>query len=320
MIICVLENEGLSIVSSILGEHDQDSRLTQEQLSTVLEYLAIQLSIRDRDGLTTVLCHHQPDLFTSSIRLLVTAYEPVIRALHKAVDLSDGVSDLQAFLADLIKLSRTDDKAEVSRVPSVEDFCLLLRRHARSSHRFVHQVLKNSPELSHWYHAYAGYAASQYKRSDDSNEAAGDFTQDLLSMYFSLAEGDRDQVSQELAAHAQYLADLAARSTAKFEGIVGNLAHEKRSTSHGPGVYISKWEGLMDETLITPENDGQLRHAQSRSVQQANLVDVDGTRKSSFGAIVGGNEASRLLQPDCRMTIRLLVPSFRQRLAGIQAS
>ena len=277
----------------------------------------MQLSIRDRDELTDVLCHHQPDLLTSSVRSIVTSYEPVLRALHKAVDLSSGVSDLQAFLADLIKLSTIHHDPQGARSSSVEDFCLLLRRHARSSHRFMHQALKNSHELTSLYRAYASHAASQYRRTGHSEGAAGDFTQNLLSMYFRLTEDEQAIVSQELALHAKYLAEIAEISSASFEGIVENLAQKKSSTSHGPGIYISKWEGLMHETPFTPENEGGLRTAKDMSVQQANSIDTDGARKGYLGTFMDSDRATRPLQPRCTETIRLLAPSFRSTVASI---
>ncbi|KAL9014174.1 MAG: hypothetical protein Q9180_008964, partial [Flavoplaca navasiana] len=172
------ESRSVSIVVAILGP-DKPSQMTEQSHKLALDYLSIHLAIRDREKLIQILCLHQPDLVTASVREMVIVYDPIIRALHKAVDLGSGVTDLQNFLDDLISLSLMD-KSKQSKLPTVQDFVRLLEKHQKSSHVFIHQALKNGKELSQWYHEYALHAIEQYKQTHTDHliggTAAGDLT------------------------------------------------------------------------------------------------------------------------------------------------
>ncbi|KAL9123719.1 MAG: hypothetical protein Q9217_006878 [Psora testacea] len=312
--------EGRSIVACILSQDQDTDDLAEEQHTMALDYLAIQLSIRDRDQLIRIICHNQPDLFTISVRTLVTAYEPIIRALHKAVDLSSGVSDLQEFLNDLISLAKADKKTEQAKPPMVEDFCRLLMKHQGSSHRFIHQILKKGPELSQWYREYIAHAAAQYKRNNHERKcmrAAGDFTSDLQSMYKNLAKQEKSKIASELDRHSEYLASLVDSSTDSMRKIITNIGKGVSLQANGPGIYLTKWQSLIDETEITPEMvEGDVRTGRSQSVKDATQVDTDGTKKSPMAA-KRVEEVFEPPLPDVSETVRLLSPVFREYLANM---
>src|SRR5207253_2649838 len=80
--------------------------VTEHQHDIAMEYYSTLLSIRDREELTKILCKLQPDLLTSAIKDLINAYDPIIRAIHNAVDLSGTVTDAENFLTDLIRISK----------------------------------------------------------------------------------------------------------------------------------------------------------------------------------------------------------------------
>ncbi|KAL8937892.1 MAG: hypothetical protein Q9216_004198, partial [Gyalolechia sp. 2 TL-2023] len=165
-------SHSISIVAVILSPSPtKPTTLSAPTHTLALDYLSVHLSILDREKLIRVLCHHTPDHLTTSVRELVKVYDPIIRALHNAVDLAAGVSDLQAFLDDLIALSLLDKtsssgdrsgnggvKMKKKRVPTVQDYVRLLQKHQKSSHVFIHQALKNGKELSQWYREYALHA------------------------------------------------------------------------------------------------------------------------------------------------------------------
>lgn len=312
------ELEARSMVDIILSQQSESaSSDTQHKLG--LEYLAIQLAIRDRDELMNILCHHQPDLLTSSVRQLVTSYEPIIRALHQAVDLSTGVSDLQAFLTDLIDISKVDAKAEKQKSPSVEDFCRLLKKHQGSSHRFIHQVFKNGKELSQWYHDYAVHAVAQYKeespslsgRDKSENSGAGDFMPHVQSLMSNIPDGDRSNVLGEIDRHATFLSSLNETSTANMKATIRNMSEGKSELSHGPGMFLSRWQALIDETPITPATPkGPVRSGASASVRDATKIDSDGVRRGASPGSNGKGDGG-VQPPDVSNTVRLLVPGFR---------
>ena len=309
----------------ILSTSSADS-FPQSQHQLALDYLAIQFAIRDRQKLINVLCQHQPDLLTSSVQDLVDVYSPIIRALHSAVDLSGGTADLQAFLHDLIDVAQLSSKSADKKPPSVEDFVRLLKKHQGSSHRFIHQALKNGEVLRKLYFEYAQHAAAQYRRktktstpSENHNVAAGDLTLDLHEIFAKLSEEDRTAVRSELDAYASYLHELSEVSTSRMRAVVQSTKDGKSEISRGPGVYLSKWQSLIEATAITPEEaNGPVRHGGDESVKRATRVDVDGSRKGpSAGLDQEDRSANSLKPPSIGATVRLLQSQFRQVLVKI---
>lgn len=321
-----------SLTLAILSSNPSLPALSSPQQTLALSYLSIQLSIRDREQLITVLCRSSPDLLTQSIRTIIPAYDPIIRALHNAVDLSGGVSDLEAFLNDLIKVSTIDGKSRGAdaKLPTVEDYVTLLQKHQGSSHRFIHQVLMNGKELSVWYHDYAAHAAKQYQQkssltlNDDDNEgvgaaAAGDFTPKLQTLLSTLSEQDKMAVLQEIDAHASYLSSLTTASTDSMNIIIRYLAAGKSETSKGPGMYLARWQSLIDETPITPATSGgPVRSGKSESVRLATAVDIDGKEKGD--AALEEVDKSVANPPDVGKTVELLAPGFKEILRGLVGS
>ncbi|KAL6719993.1 hypothetical protein ACLMJK_001914 [Lecanora helva] len=323
----LLEAEPESIALAILSSKPDLSDLDETQQKLALEYLAIELAIRDREELIKVLCHSSPDLLTSSIRAIIPAYDPIIRALHHAVDLSAGTSDLEAFLNDLIKVSTLErtSKDDSARSPSVEDYCRLIQRHQGSSHRFIHQALKNGKDLSQWYHAYGAHAAKQYRQ--DSNvevkpdssgiAAAGDFTQRLNNLMSSLTEEDQAKVLKESDLHSKYLASLRESSANSMRTIIENLSRDKSETRKGPGIFLSRWQSLMDETRITPAiAKGPVRSGKSESVRHATTTDVDGESKGDASKIRQVDDKTAD-PPDVSNTINLLALKFKDLLREV---
>ena len=313
-----------SIVNAILTGSSNAARPSKNQHKLALEYLAVELAIRDRKELIDGLCHHSPDLLTSSIRTVLPAYDPIIRGLHQAYDLSGGVSDLENFLNDLISVSTVKSKSG-AKPPSVEDFCRLLQNHQGSSHRFIHQVLKNNKDLAQKYYDYAVHAARQYRQEterpiDDESTgtaAAGDFTPHLERLFSNLPETEKAKVLKEIDGHAEYLFALSHSSTQSMKTVIHHLAEGESDIQRGPGMYLARWQSLMDETPITPANPtGPVRSGKSESVRDATTVDIDGKRKGDAANLekVGDSEAT---PPDVSNTVRLLVPGFQDVLRGV---
>lgn len=99
-----------SIISVIVTESTEATerdveRLKPEQHASLLEYLDLQMSMSDRRQFLQIFCNRTPDLFTPSVRDVVSAFDPVIRAIHNAADLSAALGDFQAFANDFINLA-----------------------------------------------------------------------------------------------------------------------------------------------------------------------------------------------------------------------
>ncbi|KAL8721913.1 MAG: hypothetical protein Q9225_001509 [Loekoesia sp. 1 TL-2023] len=319
-------SQSRSIASVVLEESTSPPALSDSSHKLALEFLSIQLAIRDREKLIEVLCHHQPDLMTTSIRELVKVYDPIIRALHNAVDLAAGVTDAQNFLDDLINLSLLD-KNKAAKLPTVQDFVHLLQKHQGSSHVFIHQGLKNGKELSQWYREYASHAIEQYKSQNSNNNrstpdgtAAGDFTPRLNNLIATLSEDERRVVYSELDRHTTFLNNLAQRSKSQMDKIVrsslaptsGKSNNNSKEDGGNPGMFLYKWQHYIDSTIITPgPQNGAPRKGKSDSVKEATAVDVEGRRTYLEQSSKNNDD---LEPPDVSNVVRLLGPGFRAEL------
>jgi hypothetical protein len=281
--------ESKSIIAVILETADPTldaTSLLESQHSVAMEYYSTYLSIRDREELTKVSCKLQPDILTAMVREIVTAMDPVIRAIHNAVDLSGTVQDAENFLTDLIKVSKPKKKGgrsrqtsresspapsapasitdqDVSDVPTVEDYVQFLRKHAPSMHKFVHQVCKNAPDLTNDYLVYAKRMFSEFRVGDQAKAAeergeggAGNMTAPLQAMFSSLGREKQDELKTLLDDHENHLGQLKDTSLSRLRTIMQPTATQSkpsnRGTTHGPGMYLSRWNSLIDSTLISP--------------------------------------------------------------------
>jgi hypothetical protein len=274
--------EEKSIIAIILETADtpiKPDTLKDQQHDIAMEYYSTYLSIRDREEITKVLCKSNPDVLTSAVRDCVSAMDPVIRAIHNAVDLSGTVTDAENFITDLIKTAKPKKKSgrksrETSKeretnasnvdttpasvtdtengdAPTVEDFVVLLRKHAPSLHRFLHQVTKNAPDLAHDYLVYAKQIFGEFKADEHNREGgAGNMTAPLHSLFETLPKEKQDELKKLLDEHASHLSELKATSQSRLESIMKN--GETKGSTHGPGMYLSRWNALLDSTLISP--------------------------------------------------------------------
>jgi hypothetical protein len=273
-------SESKSIAAVILETSDPPYKidaetLNEDQHSVAMEYLSTYLSIRDREELTKVLCKSTPDVLTSAVRDAVNGMDPVIRSIHNAVDLSVTVTDAEAFITDLIKTAKPKKKGtrsressksrppspepasvlddEASDAPTVEDFVQLLRKHAPSMHKFVHQVTKNAPDLANDYLIYAKRIFSEFRvdshAEDKGQGGAGNMTAPLHSLFESLGKEKQEELKTLLDQHEKHLTTLKSTSQSRLESIMSGGG---AGTTHGPGMYLSRWNALLDSTLISP--------------------------------------------------------------------
>ena len=307
----------ISIVTAIL-----DEPLPPPTHEVALEYLSLILSVRDREQLIANFCRQNPDLLTPIARDLVTAYDPVIRAIHQAVDLSGTVADAQAFLDDLIRLS----KPRKGELVPVQEYVRLLEKHQGSSHRFIHQVANHGKEITEEYRQYTQQVAAQFRnpnieknpQSESKGPGAGALADALNDLLVGLPPENRTAVLAELDTHATYLKALGSESAARTEAVLAASS----TSSLGPGMFLARWQALLDATPITPaEAAGKVRRGGSFEVQNAARVDTDGEhqgRAATFQDIESKEEQSRA--PSVDATVRLLEKGYKEILKKISAS
>ena len=374
----LLEKNSISIVTAILESSGKSADLTEDSHKAALDYVSIQLSIRDRKQIIQVLCHSQPDYLTQSLWELVDAYTPVIRQVHNAVNLSDTVGDFEQFLRDLIKLSKLHtDKSGKSVVPTVGDFVQLLRKHQSAGHKFIHQCCKNGKEVTSWYIDWVKNAAAQFRCSSSSAEHSGmgDLSLPLGAQFSSLPSDTREIILPILDQQAAYLDQINASSLSRVSDVLHTppssnpqisrifsthglpglsnsrpgsrtASPDRASTKSepdedsgktptvasdpGPGVYLARWQHLLDSTLITPATaHGPVRRAGNQDVVNQSATDVDGEQMVEIEKKRAGKDLEKVLEgrekdaksrgrverPDVAPVIDSMLKGFRHILA-----
>lgn len=261
----------MSIVAAILQDKKIETKLDDNQHEQALEYLSIQLSVRDRREIINVLCRSNPDYFTQSVRELVDAYDPVIRGMHNSINLSGTIGDMEYFIKDMIKLGRiqTDAKGR-STIPTIGDFVMLLRKHQFSCHTFIHQACKNGPELTDWYLVWAKHAAAQFKRSAEASGGkdaadAGKLNEELTALFTKLPADKQEKILPILDAQIQYLDEMHSGSRARLSAVLrSSPSKEKHIASIFAGDNSSRPASRAGSRAPSPApprtNDQQSTH------------------------------------------------------------
>jgi len=265
-----------SIIFSILDDaHPNLScTLTETQHHECLQYYAAHLSTRDRDVIVNTFCRQTPDLLTQAVRDVVGVYEPMIRNIHDNIDLAEHLDAAKAFIEDLIAVSssrkvsgegretaknghghRDDDGAY--ELPTVEDYVDLLHRHKGSVYKWLHHVSNKCPEVRDMVKEWAQGAAEVFRAEGPSAGTRGDaFTHRLQLMFASLPKEQQDAIRPVLDKHSDYLDLLHGITHARVQTI---LDKAESSTSCGPGMYLASWQSLLDESLVSPGFEGNMR-------------------------------------------------------------
>ncbi|PHH77709.1 hypothetical protein CDD82_3389 [Ophiocordyceps australis] len=245
--------QGVSILVAILGRDAVAREMSAEQHALYLEYYSALLSVRDREAMTAVLCRQTPDLFTRAVRDAVAAYEPMIRSVHARVDLKEHLDALEGFIDDFIHTSKTtlstsDKSSTGTQRPGVEAYVKLLRRNRHLFYRWLHALASQCPDISTDLRHWAKQAVSRFQHK-------AELASKLDGLVGSLSLEERDAVLAMVDAHAEYLAELRRLSHSRLQ-----LLLEGGSGSQGPGVYLVRWQDLLDETEVTPaEKEGRVR-------------------------------------------------------------
>ncbi|KAI9148033.1 hypothetical protein HJFPF1_11854 [Paramyrothecium foliicola] len=257
---------GQSIVTAILGAADPAllEGLTDERHEQCMQYYSALLSVRDRDAMTAAMCRQSPDLFTQTVRELMQSYDPIIRTVHDKIDLREHFDHQQEFIDDFIKSSKVKDGER----PGVENYVSLLQRHSGSLYRFLHAICSKCPEVSDDFRNWARTSLDKFKQDTSGPADAAGNPQSAMELRLGklfelLAPGPQASVLRAIDAHVDYLGTLEAMSRARLQNValttsMGNgVGYSGQRTMAGPGVYLARWQALMDRTLITPAAAGR---------------------------------------------------------------
>ncbi|PNY27521.1 Uncharacterized protein TCAP_02554 [Tolypocladium capitatum] len=317
-----------SIVVAILSAGDPAlaAALTDAQHAQCLSYYSALLSVRDREGITAALCRTPPDLFTQMVRDLAAAYDPMIRSVHARVDVKEHLDALQGFVEDFIRTSRptTDGDEQGGRLVGVEEYVGLLKRNRGLLYRWVSVVAGGCPdvwgELREWAREAMGRLRMEEDKGQDKEPRS--MADSLNDLFASLRPATRAVVLEAIDAHAAYLATLNNVSLAQLQYLITSTwtvsdcsSSSSNSSSGGgggsttgPGVYLARWQSLLDSTPITPAAPhGPLRHG--RDVRHATTMG-----KTGVGGRMPEADASREeygpAAPDVDVVVRALGGGF----------
>ncbi|KAG6003593.1 hypothetical protein E4U21_001880 [Claviceps maximensis] len=309
-----------------------NDRLTEAQHAKCLEYYSSLLSVRDRDRITDVFCRQPPDMFTQAMKDMVAAYTPMIRTVHASIDLRDHFDALRGFVEDFIKTSRPKDKDSTpypssegkkqederrETFPSVEDYVALLMRHRHAVYKWVHALARQCPDIWESFRIYANETLVQFQKKNNNNskdnkkKSCAPVSSVLHKLYAALDPDTQTEVRAAIDRHVTYLSTLNFVSQARMQYLVTESGTSGGSTA-GPGVYLSRWQSLLDETPITPlQRKGPVRRGKDvKHTATMGKTGVGGNR-------VGVEEEAQtevVSTPDVRVVVDALGEAFRREM------
>jgi hypothetical protein len=300
------------MVAVIIDDADLDE-LTEEQHEIALRYLSLSLSLRDREQVSKIMCKAQPDLITQTVKEGIAAYDPIIRGIHNAVDLSATCLDYENFLNDFVALLGKEKTSPEGSPATVEDFVVVLRKHQKSLHRFLSEMAKKGGDVTEQFRTYFKDAAGHFKatsdlkarREDPTSGAAGDLTPHLNAIVNKLPSGQRKEVLDTLDQFAAYLMALRSTSEDRMRAVLS----EGDSPSVGPGTFLARWQDLIDTTPTTPiQAEGKIGLGSGRAPGRADEAEVKKAKQET--------DRWRWPEaPDVKNVIQLLQDGFKEILA-----
>lgn len=334
--------EKKSIIGVIFEARNQQllTSLTDDQHASCLEYYAAQLAVRDREQITGVLCSSNPDLTTAIVLEALGALDPMIRVVHKNVDLRKHLSAMESFLTDFIKTTKPKTQGSFAepRLLTVKDFVELLRRNRHLLYAYLHDFCSGCPELRDTWREWMKSAIKVFQRKPTGGQRGedasitrepgaadtGDMGPRLQEAYHNLTNSQRDVVLEGVDAHSRYLTTLRKLSRAKMQKIIDDM-HGKfqgdGEDSAGPGIYAARWQALLDETLITPlVPNGPLRSGKDvKGFKAARKNNAQGAADiAEINATVLAKSVSvGPAPPDVSIVIEALGPQFQKIVAII---
>ncbi|KAK8148172.1 hypothetical protein G3M48_000273 [Beauveria asiatica] len=308
-----------SIVVAMLKARDPTlvEQLSEKQHALCLQYYSALLSIRDRDAITRVLCRQPPDLFTRALKEVAAAYNPMIRIVHESVDLGDHLQDLQEFITQFVRVSTHDSGAA-----TVEDYVKLLNDHKPLLHKFVHAVAKNCPQVWRDLREWSNASIVRFRQEMASNAARSAMDESLDGLVSGLDDVARAKVLAAVDAHASYLATLKKGSDARLAQLAAQKTSSSSSSgsgSWGPGIYLARWQDILDDTLITPASAARPA-AVRRGAEVRHLATLGKTGLAGGGLVAeqtAGGQRTVPRAPDVSVVVEELGEAFTALMQAV---
>ncbi|KAI0540865.1 PX-associated-domain-containing protein [Xylaria digitata] len=326
----IISNEHITAIDAHLAgdrKRREAVSLTDRQHTSCLEYYAGKLAIRDRERIIDILCNSTPDLTTAIVSDGIGALDPMIRVVHKNVDLRKHLAAMEGFLTDFIKTTKPKPQEGNLRfnLLTVEDFVGLLQRNRHRLWAYLHDFCDGCPDLRDTWREWMKDAIKLFRQQSrvDPHERIniGDKLQEVFS---KLTTAQRESILEKIDAHSEYLTMLGELSRAKMQRILDDVHGRSRAgavDTSGPGIFASRWQALLDETSITPSRpNGPLRSGKDvKGIRAARKSDNKGNFDISDTntAILARDESTSPVPPDVCMVIGALGLDFKRVVANI---
>ncbi|CEI66503.1 hypothetical protein FVEN_g8314 [Fusarium venenatum] len=325
------EEHAQSIITAIFNGSNPTlaTQLDDQKHAQCLEYYSALLSVRDREGITTAFCRQPPDLFTATIKDLFAAYEPMIRTVHSQIDLREHMESAQLFIDEFIKTSKPNDSGSL---PTVDDYVGLFMRNRELMYRWVHAFAKSCPDVWKEMKSWTQDAVLKFRQerkpvSMAKGEHSGKTSNGTVSMsamdeklnklFQSIPEKTQKDVLNALDNHAAYLAQVEALSLCRLQRLIDSDDSESGNMT-GPGMYLSRWQSLLDATPITPASPkGPVRHGKDvKSAITMGKTGVEGTEEGREQALKAAKEEAEEgpEAPNVDVVIGTMADGFREIL------
>jgi hypothetical protein len=328
------EEHAQSIITAILNSSNPDlvTQLDDQKHAQCLEYYSALLSVRDRECITTAFCRQPPDLFTATIKDLFSAYEPMIRAVHSQIDLREHVEAGQMFIDEFIK---TGKPKKSGSMPTVDDYVDLFMKNRELMYRWVHAFAASCPDVWEEMRKWTTDAVLKFRQerkpvekaskgeTEESSKTSNGtvdmstMEEQLEKLFQSVSEKSQKDILSALDNHAAYLAQVEALSLCRLQRIIDSDDSESGNMS-GPGMYLSRWQSLLEATAITPATPkGPVRHGKDvKNALTMGKIGVEGTEKGREEALQAAVEEAEEgpEAPDVDVVVRELADGFRKLL------
>lgn len=248
---------------------------------------------------------------------------------------------------------KKNGNGSATRPPSVEDYVALVNRNKQLCFNYLHQFAKSCTGVREQFRGWAKEVVKNFRDDMDNKPAevlkentngiaqkpktaesadrvvsgtgAGAMSDNLQSLFSQLPDETRQSVLASLDSHATYLSSLESISTKRMQHILDSLSDDNKSpvSMSGPGILLSRWEGLLDETIITPGTpEGSIRHGKDVKGQQTGGKTGAAEAKDSWdaAAIAKMEESGVPEPPQMDAVMRAMGPQFRDMVAGLTST
>lgn len=246
------------------------------------------------------------------------------------------------------KFKASKTKAQEMRPPSVEDYVALIRRNKQMIFNYLHQFAKNCTDLREQFRGWAHFGIDEFRQRRESTQSNEQSQADALRnklqhMYSELPSDSQPDILVKLDAHAAYLSKLDELSELRMQRVLGQLAKQGAESENtpcfksgssstkssanpsprsstggpnmsGPGVYLMRWDALLDEATITPATpQGPVRTGRDVKGRKAWGKMISDSVKGGWdaGAIAREEESVVPDAPNVDIVMEMMGDSFR---------